>query len=112
MPPSLKIGINFWPDEVIKWFTSTIIGALLAARGTSTIKVFVVAFNTLALTPPKNTILFVFVELKLVPIIVTFEPAYPETGLKELIEGNCAFKEIRLKKQEAKHKNRIFIQRG
>jgi hypothetical protein len=47
----------------------------------------VVAPIILALTAPKNTILFAGIELKLLPVIVTIVPTGPEAGEKELIVG-------------------------
>ena len=52
-----------------------------------TVNEFVVAALTLALTTPKNTILFTAVVLKLVPVIVTEVPTGPEVGENELIVG-------------------------
>jgi hypothetical protein len=52
--------------------------------GTVTFKDVEVPEFTVALVAPKKTILFEYVVLKLVPVMVMFDPVIPDSGLKNV----------------------------
>ena len=58
--------------------------------GTVAVTLVAVAAVTVARVAPKNTMLFVVVVLKPVPVSVTASPGLAEAGLKEVITGACA----------------------
>ena len=64
-----------------------LIGLWLAPVGIVTVNDVVVAAVTLALTPPKNTMLFAGTGLKFVPEILTDVPIGPAIGATEVMVG-------------------------
>ena len=76
-----------FPEYAVKPFVVTVIGKYVAPDGTVTVSVVSVAVLTNAFTPPKKTMLFTVVVLKLVPVIVTTLPTFPEAGENEIIVG-------------------------
>jgi hypothetical protein len=59
----------------------------VAPTGTVTVKLVAVAWVTVALVAPKNTILLALVVLKFIPLIITDVPTGPLEGLKPVIVG-------------------------
>lgn len=67
----------------------TDIGRWVAPTGTVTVRVVAVAPVTVAFAPPKYTVLFAGVALKLVPVIVREAPDAALVGEKEVMVGIC-----------------------
>ena len=65
-------------------------GWYVAPAGTVTVSCVAVAAVTVALVPPKKTMLLAGVGLKFVPVMVTVVPMGPEVGVKKLIVGTDA----------------------